>query len=422
MIRMALHPLVSPAHAFRRVLDPIEADLLVREYLDVSGSAVREVTPYFARPDGAEGGVAGYRVAMMDGSTEYVTVLVGRKERVWSGLERYGSEAARSRGALAAAAIAPDRLALLTTFPLDRRIPGLHSTTDVHRVYQLMRCTRRSGRSEAAALHGHWGVASYYPERRAVIQWDLRVAKDGSEPVGPRSVYLRAHAEPSPADRAWSALVALRAAGFPAPVPELRPDRTTFLERAVDGVTPPLDDLSFEEFGRTVARLHETAVPDGLPWIRPRWRLAHAGRALRRLRNVSDPLWRRARRVWEHLDARPPAFPEVPRFLHGDLHPGHVVVGERLSLVDFDRARVGSPSGDVATLEAHLCLRAPDLAGHLMERFRSGYEALADWPEDDFGWHRATALLGLVDVPFRQVDPQWEAVTRGLVRRAEALA
>jgi aminoglycoside phosphotransferase (APT) family kinase protein len=419
---LATRPTVSLVDAFHRVLDPQEAEALVRDYLDPSGGSVGHVRPYFARPKGDEGGIAGYRVAMVDGSTQYVTVRVARMERLRSGLERFRSEVANCRGALAAAAVAPDHLSLLTTFPLDRRIPNLRWQTDIRKVRRLLTPPDADWKGRRVSKSGStWQIASFRPERRAVIRWNLRVhAADGAA-AHDEQLYVRAYAEQSHADRAWSAIWALEEAGFPAPRPSVRPATGLILEQAVAGQTRPARELPFVALGSLTARLHETPLPDGLPQLRPRWRLAHAGRAVRGLECIDETLWRRARRAWERLDTRAPRSCEDPRFLHGDLHPGQVVSGGDMSLVDFDRARIGSPASEVATLAAHLTLADPERSSTQMARFRAGYETRAHWVDGErLRWNFGVALLGLIDAPFRRVDPKWRATTQMLLEQVEA--
>ena len=423
MILLAARPTASLVDAFHRVLDPREAEQLVREHLDVTGCAVDCVTPYFARPKGDEGGIAGYRVLMADGSTQYVTVRVARVERLWSGLERFRSEVAKSRGDLAMAAVAPDHLSLLTTFPLDRRIPRLRSQTDIRKVRRLLTTPGGGVKRYRVSKSGStWEVASFRPERRAVIRWSLGV-HDADGAPSREDLYVRAYAERNHADRAWSAIWALEAAGFPAPRPSVRPELGVILEQAVAGGTPPAAKLPFETLGSLTARLHETPVPDGLPQLRPRWRLAKAGRAVRALQYIDDSFWRRARQAWERLDARAPRSSEDPRFLHGDLHPGQVVLGDGMSLVDFDRARIGSRASEVATLAAHLTLADAEMAPDYLSRFRAGYETRHRWVDGErLRWNTGLALLALIDAPFRRVDPHWRAATRMLLERVEELS
>ena len=61
----------------------------------------------------------------------------------------------------------------------------------------------------------------------------------------------------------------------------------------------------------------------------------------------------RARRLGDELAACAGAIrPETDVPVHKDLHPGHVVVGPRLAVIDFDEMRLGDRSADMA----HFCV------------------------------------------------------------------
>ena len=79
--------------------------------------------------------------------------------------------------------------------------------------------------------------------------------------------------------------------------------------------------------------------------------------------------------------------PHAP--IHKDLHYRHVIVGSRLTVVDFDEMRVGDPSFDLAHFCTHLhvlCRRAgrPSSYADLLERvFLGEYASRRKWQLDE---------------------------------------
>lgn len=76
--------------------------------------------------------------------------------------------------------------------------------------------------------------------------------------------------------------------------------------------------------------------------------------------------------------------PAVP--IHKDLHPGHVLVGDDVFVIDLDEARNGDPSFDVAHFLSYLELMSPD-ATSAAAAFREEYADATGWA--DPGTYRA---------------------------------
>lgn len=71
---------------------------------------------------------------------------------------------------------------------------------------------------------------------------------------------------------------------------------------------------------------------------------------------------------------------EPPRFLHGDLHVWNVLVHRGVAAaIDFEDLLMGWPVQDLGISLYYLHMRPG--YGDLLAAFRSGYEALAPWPE-----------------------------------------
>lgn len=99
--------------------------------------------------------------------------------------------------------------------------------------------------------------------------------------------------------------------------------------------------------------IHEAGVPDGLPSLvdRVRLKLSNAAELTSEERSAADDLLSRQ--------------PVGAALLHGDLHPGNVLLGRRGPVViDWFDATVGHPIGDVARTMLLLSAAATGL-GHL---------------------------------------------------------
>jgi aminoglycoside phosphotransferase (APT) family kinase protein len=100
-----------------------------------------------------------------------------------------------------------------------------------------------------------------------------------------------------------------------------------------------------------VARLHVPA-PDDAPVNPVRGvPLARRDSAVQeRLASGAVPEPDRVRRVWQHALAAPP-WPGPPLWIHGDLHPANLIVGEQGDLravLDFGDVAAGDPATDLA--------------------------------------------------------------------------
>jgi aminoglycoside phosphotransferase (APT) family kinase protein len=114
--------------------------------------------------------------------------------------------------------------------------------------------------------------------------------------------------------------------------------------------------------------------------------------------------------------------------LHGDFHPGQVIVkGRRTWIVDFDRTASGDPLHDVAAFTSSLLIDECEgrLAGHHARRaakaFLRGY--VAAWPDawdpGRYAWHLSAALLEATVAPLRQLLAGWPGLVEERLRLAE---
>ena len=178
---------------------------------------------------------------------------------------------------------------------------------------------------------------------------------------------------------------------------------------------PPSDaGAAAVALGRFVRALHRTAPEDaphnpvrGVPLAqrRPLFddAVARAGRA-----GLVDEAHVRA--LWAELEATPP-WPGAPVWLHGDLHPGNIVVahGRVAAVIDFGDINAGDPATDLA------------VAWMLFDgSARTRFRAEAGAPDEDT-WSRARAwalAIGLACMTNSDDNPPFLALGRRTVAAA----
>ena len=116
--------------------------------------------------------------------------------------------------------------------------------------------------------------------------------------------------------------------------------------------------------------------------------------------------------------------------VHGDPSPDRLLLqGDRVALLDVDRACRGEPARDLGALLAHLDAMALEgrLPTAVAERagatVMAGYRRVARRPPSrrDVQLYRACALLRLALEPFRRLDEEWPSAAVDRVRRAGAV-
>lgn len=120
--------------------------------------------------------------------------------------------------------------------------------------------------------------------------------------------------------------------------------------------------------------------------------------------------------------------------VHGDLHEGQLVVepsGAISGLLDVDDAGAGDPLDDLATLAAHLRLRAtvlePDAPGRVRRRLLETSDdlrsrAAARWGRIATDVTVAAVLVGLATGPFRLQREGWEGAVAATIVDATRIA
>ena len=79
---------------------------------------------------------------------------------------------------------------------------------------------------------------------------------------------------------------------------------------------------------------------------------------------------------------------------HGDLHPLQILVGPRLVVLDWERARVGEAEEDLGNLLAHLAWAAEDTAAEAWRAFLAGYaRAGGEWDSRLLLWNARVSMV-----------------------------
>lgn len=297
----------------------------------------------------------------------------------------------------------PDRLLLVVAADADRHLPGCHRLLE--RIGWLDRSLR------GCELH----VLAYKPHRRLVARID-----DDGAPVG----LLKIH-HPG---LAAGAITAMRWAeqhrGQRIRLPELR-GVDVAAGAVLTGWTPgtALDEQEPDRYrstlravGKQLGRMHQLA-PGRLT---ANMEDAHRHTVLQGIIRVRPDLAVPAARA---LRTSPTLEPLVP--IHGDLSPDQVVHdGDGVTLIDLDRAGLGSPSADLASWIAaglvadHTSASGTEIPTALWEGYAS-----VDGPAslDGVMARVPEQLLRRAVEPFRLRQRDWQTRTEELVLHAERL-
>jgi Ser/Thr protein kinase RdoA (MazF antagonist) len=287
------------------------------------------------------------------------------------------------------------------TFPNDRRLRTLDAL--VHPPREL---------PDFAAAADGWTsseVAQYAPERSVTLQ-----ALDAREKV---LAYVKAYAPATLAVDELAARYDIVAERLGRQDSSLRSPRSighsarrnVLLLEAMPGASwlglePTAARDALHRLGRCIATLHTVPADDLRRGGIRRFarldltRLGHAARLIAQARpDVADS----AIRLAVDLESTQcPPEQHVP--LHGDCHPGNLLVGEAsVALIDLDQAGTGPAAADLGSLIARLHYgtivgeRDADTTADLASAFLDGYSQVRPMPgRASLRWHTAAALLG----------------------------
>jgi Ser/Thr protein kinase RdoA (MazF antagonist) len=315
----------------------------------------------------------------------------------------------------------PELGAVFYAFPNDRKIADLPLLADGAALEHVL--GRTSARSELVA----WA-----PEASATARW--------RDDHGRVLAYVKVYAdEQAPRIAATHAALRRAARGAGAAAPRLGwalvgARRRALVLEPVDG-TPLLalagDEraAALERLGAALAALHGLAIPAVAPpfeRLAP-GRLATAAEVIARARpDAAGP----ARALAATLRAAVPGREREPVCLHGDPHPGNVVVADgEIGLVDLDHVAHGPAAADLARVLAGLTVERllgrieVTTEGRWADGLLGGYAEVRPLPgARDLRWHVAASLLARQALPaVSRVRPEALAVLPTILAIAREL-
>lgn len=277
--------------------------------------------------------------------------------------KHYGSGRPDAMAAPSAAYL-PVHRCLVELFPLDWQLPSLSQATDAAEVTSLLAgATGNGGNTEAWSRTGV-KVVRYRPHEACVLQYSLQPMAGDS----PKQVIGKLYREGPRAALVWRALNALHGqegpSGVTIPQPlALRDEwKLVLMERAAGtSMKWVLEQAATKRQAREVTRLAATALAayHGLRFDAEEVRSVQT--ALGKLQKRAALLRRVAPFLSEQVDAllrriEPLALGcgvAIPSFIHGDFKPSQLLIdGDRVAIVDFDRACLGDPALDVGNFMA----------------------------------------------------------------------
>lgn len=129
----------------------------------------------------------------------------------------------------------------------------------------------------------------------------------------------------------------------------------------------------WERLGADLARVHCQAHAEEVE-VDPVARAIEAAR--RQIAVALRPEPRFAQWLMERIPEPQDARPGTRVWIHGDLHPGQLIVdGGDVVIIDWERARLGEAEEDLANLAAHLAWEADSEGARLWRAVRRGYSA-----------------------------------------------
>jgi aminoglycoside phosphotransferase (APT) family kinase protein len=326
-------------------------------------------------------------------------------------------------------------------WPSDRKLAHLaaFADPDVLRSDVLPRLVAAHWRGAARLVDAAVDVVRHVPEQGCTVRADLTV--DLGIGVRTRVVWYGKTLAAGRAENTWATLRAITAAGVTAPGPVALDVATGSVWVAEVGgrtladrlATDTVPDAEWGRLGRAVARLHTVSV--GACTTGTIDDAASLARASTTLRAALPHLASRLDGLVPRIQAA--LASDASRvLLHGDLHPGNVLLdGRRTTLIDFDAAVGGRRTADLGSFIAalrvqalHAGIEANDARARptrdAVGRFVAAYERAAGATIDRALLDAATAHALVTERAYRAVTrmkPGRRATVDAIVALAESL-
>ncbi len=320
--------------------------------------------------------------------------------------------------------VVPETALVVSLFPCDDALPALRRLASPESQHELLKHLAPQSESLHSAT---LSALRYKPKRRFVARLDC----DGS----PQAI-LKLHSE-SEYKHARRAAKTVHSLSEVAPAEALGHSNRNraLLFKWIPGdplsswlkSSPPSACDALEEVGRLLAVVHSHArakLPrgDGAELVKSLKRLPDELRALcPDLAKGLQSLSCQVAKLCKHIER-----PEVA--LHGDLNLDQIVVGERVSLIDFDNAVLGHAERDLGNLLAHFSIESlggaftQDASEELFESLLKEYSLSGgNFDPEAVRAYAAASLLSMVQEPFRKRLPNWRSRAYDILHQASAL-
>lgn len=358
-----------------------------------------------------------YRLATASGP-----LLVHGKAHRADGVEKFGK--ARQRQAVEGPqgpgiVVWEDLGMVLSFFPNDAKLRSLRRLSPA----AVPRLLSRIAPEHEGLWDGEIFPLAYKPERRFVARVDC----DG-EPAAVLKLYTGA------GYRAALPGLGLKMSGGVLELPRVlghstrrRSVATEWLSGLLLGEAqgePGFDMGQVRYVGAALAELHAQSIK-GLPRRARVKEYAHLQAVARQLTFLLPRVSPLARSLARRIVRSLARVPERYGTAHGDFYAKQVILrGEKVAILDFDRAHGGDTTADLGNYLAHLerdLLRSVVSVGReraLRESFLSGYADAAEPVSDREvrAWLAATLFRLSVD-PFRRLEPDWPERIEAILER-----
>jgi aminoglycoside phosphotransferase len=315
-------------------------------------------------------------------------------------VHRKAARATLPSGGLHATALDVDRDTVWWSFPNDRRLVGLDDVMSPTRLPSSL----RDGVGDWTASE----VVQYAPERSVTLK--------ALDPAGQILAFVKCYAPDTQDVAGLAARYDFFAARLRTADDSLRSpralaydvDRGLLLLQPMPGQSWLDCDRSsavdaLRSLGRAIAVVHATPLGGRITTGVRRFGRLDLARIVRAGELISEALPDVAAATGKltHRLAEDPPQTQAPVLLHGDCHPGNVLVARhQVSLIDIDQAGTGPAAADIGSLLARLAYGAvlgeTDLptAALMANAFLEGYAQVRALPDNrSLDWYAAAALL-----------------------------